>query len=94
MVLHQFLRRLPKPLEQREILELVGAENLENFDVLVVAEVLDEVPHVARHDADVAGLEIKGARGALAGEDGDAGAAFDEEGPFVGVCWGELVRVR
>jgi hypothetical protein len=46
--------------------------------------------HVARHDADVAGLEVEGARGAFAGEDGDAGAAFDEEGPFVGVCWEEL----
>jgi hypothetical protein len=44
------------------------------------------VAHVARHDADVASLEVEGACGAFAGEDGDARAAFDEEGPFVGVC--------
>jgi hypothetical protein len=50
--------------------------------------------HVARHDADIAGLEVEGARSTFAGEDGDAGAAFDEEGPFIGVCWGELDCVK
>lgn len=82
---HQLLRRLTEPLEQREVLELVGAEDLEDFDVFVVAEVLDEVAHVAGHDANVAGLVVEGAGGALGGEDGDARAAFDEVRPFVGV---------
>lgn len=36
MVLDKFLRRLAEPLEQREVLELVGTENLQHFDVLVV----------------------------------------------------------
>jgi hypothetical protein len=52
------------------------------------------VTHVARHDADVTGLEVEGACGAFAGEDGDARAAFDEKGPFVGVCYGALVDDR
>jgi hypothetical protein len=50
--------------------------------------------HVARHDADVAGLKVEGARGAFASEDGDASAAFDEEGPLVGVCCEESDCVK
>jgi hypothetical protein len=37
MVFYQFLWRLAEPLEQGEVLEFVGAENLEDFDVLVIA---------------------------------------------------------
>jgi hypothetical protein len=87
MLLDQPLRRLAQPLEQREVLELVGTEDFENLDGLVVAEVLDEVAHVAGDHADVAGLEVKSSRGAFCGEDGYARATFDEEGPFVCVGW-------
>jgi acid stress-induced BolA-like protein IbaG/YrbA len=83
MLLHQAARRLAHPLEQAEVLELVRAEDLKHFNVLLVRQVLDEVAHVARHDTHVAGLVVEGARGSFGGEDGDARAAFDEEGPFV-----------
>lgn len=78
------LGRLAHPLEQREVAELVGLEDLEHLNGLV-ANVLDKVAHVAGHDADVAGHVVKGAGGALGTKDGDAGAALDEEGPLVGV---------
>ena len=83
MLPHQPARRLAHPLEQAEVLELVCAEYFKDFDVLVVGQVLDEVAHVAWHDAHVAGLVVKSARGPFGGEDGDARAAGDEEGPFV-----------
>lgn len=73
------------PLEQREVLELVGLEDLEHLDGLVVAEVLDEVAHVAGDDPDVAGHEVERAGGPVGGEDGDPGPTRDEEGPLVGV---------
>ena len=82
MLRHQPPRRLSEPLEQREVAELVGAEHLEHLDGLV-ADVLDKVAHVARHDAHVAGDIVEGARAALRREDGDASAAADEEAPFV-----------
>lgn len=85
MVLDQSLRRLAQPLEQTEILELVGPENLEHLNVLVVGKVLDEMSHVPWHNAHVAGLVVEGAGGTLGSEDRDACAAFDEVGPFVGV---------
>jgi hypothetical protein len=85
MILYQFLRRLAEPLEQRKVLELVGAENLEHLDVLFIAQILDEVAHVAGNNADVAGLKVKCACSAFAGENCDAGATFDEVGPFIGV---------
>lgn len=78
------LRGLAEPLEEGEVAELVGAEDLEHLDGLV-ADVLDKVAHVARDDADVAGHVVEGAGGALGGEDGDSRAAADEEVPFVGV---------
>lgn len=78
------LRGLAEPLEEGEVAELVGAEDLEHLDGLV-ADVLDKVAHVARDDADVTGDVVEGAGGALGGEDGDARATPDEEVPLVRV---------
>lgn len=88
MLLDQSLRCLAKPLEETEILELIGTEDFQYLDFFFVGQVLDKVTHVTGDDADVAGLVVKGARCTLGGEDGDAGAAFDEEGPFVCVGCG------
>lgn len=78
------LRSLTHPLEEGEVTELVGAEDLKHLNGLV-ANVLDKVAHVAGDDADVTGDVVKGTGGTLGGEDGDTGAAADEEGPLVGV---------
>ena len=58
---------------------LTGAENLQNFEWLVVAEVLDEVAHVARHDANIASHVVECTCVTFGGEDGDSGATLDEE---------------
>ena len=58
---------------------LTGAENLQNFEWLVVAKVLDEVAHVARHDADIASHVVECTRIAFSGEDGDSSTTLDEE---------------
>lgn len=84
VVQDQSLGSLAHPLEERKVSELIGAENLEHLDGLV-ANVLDEMAHVAGHDADVAGNVVESAGSALGGEDGDTGASADEEGPLVGV---------
>ena len=76
--------RLCEPLLDREVLKLGRAEHLEHLD-RVVADVLDKVGVVFRHDADVAGLVVKGAGVAVGGKDGDARLAAEEEGPLVGV---------
>jgi hypothetical protein len=58
---------------------LTGTENLQNFEWLVVAEVLDEVAHVARHNADIASHVVESTCVAFGGEDGDSGTTLDEE---------------
>jgi hypothetical protein len=60
---------------------LTGTENLQNLEWLVVAEVLDEVAHVARHDTDIASHVVESTRIALGGKDGDSGTTFNEERP-------------
>ena len=85
MVGDHLLGGFSEPLEQGEILELVGLEDLEHLDGFVVAQVFDKMAHVFGYDADVSGLEIKGACDARGGEDGDACSATDEIRPLVGV---------
>ena len=58
---------------------LTGAENLQNFEWLVIAEVFDEVTHFARHDTDIASHVVECACVAFRGENGDSGTTFDEE---------------
>lgn len=84
VVQDQTLGSLAHPLEERKVSELIGAENLKHLNGLV-ANVLDEMAHVAGHDADVASDVVESAGCALGGEDGDTGASADEEGPLVGV---------
>lgn len=82
---HHAPGRLTHPLEKRKVLELVGLEDLEHLDRFVVAEVLDEVAHVARDHAHVARDVVEGPGGAVGGENRDARAALDEKRPFVRV---------
>ena len=58
---------------------LTGTEDLQNLEWLVIAEVLDKVTHVARHDADVASHVVECACVTLRGENGDSGTTLDEE---------------
>jgi hypothetical protein len=58
---------------------LTGTENLKNFEWLIIAEVLDKVTHVARHDADIASHVVESTCVSFGGEDGDSGTALDEE---------------
>ena len=58
---------------------LTGTENLQNFEWLIIAEVLDEVAHVARHNADIASHVVERTCITFGGEDGDSGATLDEE---------------
>lgn len=58
---------------------LTGTENLQNFEWLVVTKVLDEVAHVTRHNADIAGHVVESTCVAFCGEDGDSSTALDEE---------------
>ena len=60
---------------------LTGTENLQNFEWLVIAEVLDKVAHVARHDADIASHVVECACVTFRGENGDSGTTLDEERP-------------
>ena len=60
---------------------LTGTENLQDFEWLIVAEVLNEVAHVARHNANIAGHVVECTRIAFGGEDGDSGTTLDEERP-------------
>jgi hypothetical protein len=56
-----------------------GTENLQDFEWLIIAEILDEVAHVARHDADIAGHVVESTCVSFGGEDGDSGTTLDEE---------------
>lgn len=58
---------------------LTGTENLQNFEWLVVAEVLDKVAHVARHDADIASHVVESTCVTFRSENGDSGTTLDEE---------------
>ena len=84
MVNNHLLRRLSHPLEQREISELIGAENLEHLDRLV-ANVLYKVAHIPGHDADITRHVVECASGTFRSKYGDASAPLDEEGPLVSV---------
>lgn len=79
MIRYESFRCLAHPLEQREILELVGAEELEYLERLIVAQILDVVTHVLWHDTDIAGDVVKGPSSLLSSEDGNASSATDEE---------------
>lgn len=84
MVDNHLLRRLAHPLEEREISELVRAEDLEHFDRFV-PNILNKMTHISRHDAYVARNVVERSSAAFGGEDGDASSAPDEEVPLVGV---------
>ena len=56
-------------------------EELQDLQRFIIAEVLDEVSHVSRDNADVTRHVVKGARITFSGEDGDSGTTADEEGP-------------
>ena len=58
---------------------LTGAENLQNFEWLIIAEVLDEVAHVARYDADIASHVVESTCVTFRSENGDSGTTLDEE---------------
>jgi len=58
---------------------LTGAENLQNFEWLIVAEILDEVAHVARHDTDIASHVVECTCVTFCGENGDSGTTLNEE---------------
>jgi hypothetical protein len=85
MVLDQSLWCFTEPLEEREVLELVGTEDLKDLNVFVVAQILDEVPHVPGDNANVAGLVIESTGSTLGCEDCDASATLDEVRPLVGI---------
>ena len=89
MLLKQMFRHVPprrgrEPLLQTEVFKFGRFEDLEELELLV-AYVFDVVSHALGYDADVAGHVVKRPRGVGGGEDGDAGSAADEEGPFVGI---------
>ena len=58
---------------------LTGTENFEDFEWLIIAEVLNEVAHVTRHDADIASHVVESTCVTFRGENGDSGTALDEE---------------
>lgn len=76
------LRCLAKPLEQGDVPELIGTEDLQHLDRLI-ANVLDKVTHVAGHDADISGSVVKGSGSAFRCKDGHSGATLEEEGPLI-----------
>ena len=82
MIKHHAPRRLPEPLKQRKVPELVGPEYLQHLERLV-ANVLHKVAHVLGHDAHVARDVVKRPGVPLGREDGDARAPADEERPLV-----------
>jgi hypothetical protein len=90
MLLDQSLGRLTKPLEQREVLELVCTEDFQHLNILFVAQILDKVAHILGNNADIASLVVKGTGNPRGSEYGYAGTALDEEGPLVGIGCGEI----
>lgn len=61
--------------------ELTSTEDLQNLQRLVIAEVLNEVTHVAGYNPDIACHVVECARIALCGKDGDTSTTLDEERP-------------
>jgi hypothetical protein len=90
MVLDQFLWCLTEPLEEREVLELVGAKDLKDLNILIVAQVLNEVAHVPGNNANITGLVVESTGSALGCEDRDAGTTLDEVRPLVGIGYDVL----
>ena len=84
-VIHNhLLRRLAHPPKQREVPEAVRAEHLEHLHRLV-PDVLHEVAHVPRHDADVARHVVERPGRPFRREDRDPRAPPEEKGPLVRV---------
>ena len=69
---------------------LTSAEDFQNFKRLVIAKVLDEVAHIARHNANVTSHVIECACVAFGGEDGDSSATLDEERPVASLSTCDL----
>lgn len=84
MVCNVVRRRLRQPLLGTEILELVGAEHLKHFDLLI-ANVLNVVGIVLRNDGYITGLVIECPRRASCSKDSNASFAANKEGPFVSI---------
>lgn len=61
--------------------QLTCSENLQHLQWLIITQVLDEVAHVARNDAHIAGHVVESAGVALGRENGDSCSAADEERP-------------
>ena len=89
MLLKQMFRHVPprrgrEPLLKTKIFKLGRLEDLQKLQLLI-ANVFDVVAHALGDDANVSGHVVKRPRGVGGCEDGDAGSAADEEGPFVSV---------
>ena len=76
------LRCFSHPLEEGEVAELIGAEDLEHLNWLIT-NVLNKVAHVARHDTYISREIVKGTGVTLGGKDGDSRTALDEERPLI-----------
>lgn len=76
------LGRLAHPLEEGEVSELVGTENLEHLQRLVT-DILNKVTHVLRHNANVTRAVVESSGVTLGGKDSDTGLSLDEERPLI-----------
>lgn len=74
-----------QPLAQRDILHFIGLVDLDPDQVFGFGRVLDVVAAVVREHSGVAGLEVEGARFAVADEYGRAAVALMEVEPFFGL---------
>lgn len=72
-----------EPLFEAKVLELRGAENLQELHGLVLAQILDVVRHPLGHDAHIAGYIVERPRRTARRKDGNSRPTSDEEGPLV-----------
>lgn len=79
---NHLLRCFTKPLEEREVLELLSAEDLKHFNRLIT-DVLDKMPIILGDNTNVARAIVKSPGVTFRGEDGNTCAAADEKGPLV-----------
>lgn len=82
LIPHPIFSAFPHPLEQQEILKLIGVEYLQYLERFVITEILKEIAYVLRDDANVTNHIIRRARIPLCRKYFHARLSVDQERLF------------
>src|ERR1700709_2111734 len=83
MVCNHTFGRLSQPLEQRKVPESICTEYLKDLEWFIFAQILNEMPHVLRDDANIASRVVERSCLARGSEDSHARTPSDKERPFI-----------